>query len=113
MGVEYYLANTREKTFYELGKGYWPSGREQYLDPKELMGLVQDKLGYWGDDDSTYHLEIYAEIRNFLFNAETEDILVLNDADDSCRLLEDKNGRWYYEQGYQGEYKQIGSRYRV
>lgn len=118
MGIEYFIANRRNKTIFELGKGIWidimnatwenlptflyrESFREYCLnylqeDTWSRSGLTEEEKAEWHQAD----LRLIDNLFDFIDGADPEkDLLFANDCDDSlCDL---------WKEGY----LLIGSRY--
>lgn len=116
MGIDYSLANHKDKTAYELGKGSWSAflsdncktGHECLLYEDAIYEMIVEEVWDYLIDDPTenaeewrqYAKEIASEIFKFVNNVDPSQIILCNDCDDSDYMLKEKGYRW------------VGSRYR-
>lgn len=117
MGIEYTLANHKNKTCYELGKGSWYAlcdknrkGDACLLYEDSIYDVLINKV--WehiienpteGDSAESWQLyakEIAGEIFKFVDGVDPSQISLTNDCDDSSFELRERGYRW------------VGSRYR-
>jgi len=117
MGVEYTLANHKDKTAYELGKGSWyalcgnpkRTGDECLLYEDTIYDMILREIwdynisnpgpGETADTWREYAKKISKEIYKFVNDADPTEISLCNDSDDSNYELRKENYRW------------VGSRY--
>lgn len=109
MGTEYYLINSENKTFYELGKGGWAELSDDIdavTDAEYLADTILEEVFYRSGNASpttehiSYANEISKEIVEFCKCDDIKNIHLINDCTDCLTAIK-----------YLG-YKCIGSRYR-
>ncbi len=108
MGVDYFLIDKKNKTFFELGRGNWYNlGYD--LDCINDLGKLQECLldevfSYYGDVRGEFHFHVSEYLVNELHscfgNTPTHDLFVISDCSDSWRYIIQ-------------EYRCIGTRYEV
>jgi hypothetical protein len=113
MGIDYTLANNKNKTCLELGKGSWyalmdgKKGDACLLYPEEIYKVIVEEIWDYiiNDPESEYSFwidyakEVATKIFVFVDNADPNDISLCNDSDDSTFELRQQKYRW------------VGSRY--
>jgi len=121
MGVEYCLANHKDKTCFELGKGSWyalcqdrnRTGHECLLYEDTICEMITEEIwdhnirnaGTVGKEDTAESWKeaakrLAAQIFKFVNDADPTEISLVNDSDDSESDVRDKGYRW------------VGSRYK-
>ncbi len=113
MGVEYCLANHKDKTCFELGKGSWyalcqdrnRTGHECLLYEDTIYDMITEEI--WDHNISeaaeTWKKaaqELASALYKFVNDADPTEISLVNDSDDSESNLREKGYRW------------VGSRYK-
>ena len=96
MGIEYYIVNKENKTFYDLGKGgcwYYlmEEGDKSYLKDLELLEMYICEDIFNIDDPSKSEKEFFSVLALDLFNfakgANLENITVCSDNNDDCIVI--------------------------
>ncbi len=113
MGVEYTLANHKDKTCFELGKGSWyalcqdrnRTGHECLLYEDTIYEMITEEI--WDQNISEASetwkkaaQELAAALYKFVNDADPTEIGLVNDSDDSESFLREQGYRW------------VGSRYK-
>lgn len=112
MGLYHFLVNNKNKTIFELGKGFWfiaddfksKSELENYLYKDSCVEYIEKSLYDINNNiyDTTYYKFVADQIFDFIEGFDLEkDFSVANDADDSFFELRER------------QYIIIGSRYEV
>ncbi len=112
MGIEYYLINKKDKTFYDLGKGGWyelNNDTEAFQDLDYLINEILTECYYIddGDMDVKYLDEITDHVTNRVApdlyemckDTDPSDIWIVNDCGDEITIARTKG------------YRCIGTRY--
>jgi hypothetical protein len=116
MGLEYCLANHKDKTAFELGKGSWSAltnsdrkGHTCLLKEDAIYEMICEEVWEYyianpGANDPAggwlaYAREVARDIHKFVNNADPDQIEMCNDSDDTTLMLQEKGYRW------------VGSRY--
>lgn len=117
MSLEYTLANHKDKTCFELGRGSWYAlcqngnriGHECLLYEDTIYEMIIEEVwdynisnpenGETADNYRKYAAKIAAELYKFVNNTDPAEISLTNRSDDSTLDLKEKGYRW------------IGSRY--
>lgn len=111
MGIYYCLANHKDKTCYEVGKGSWYSlvsrdgkHNEELLYEEEIYDIIVKEIwdhyisdpgpGETADSWRQQAKKIAAEIYKFVNDADPSLITLANDSDDSKAELREKGYRW-------------------
>jgi len=107
MGVEYYLINKENKTFYALGKGGWyclKDDIEALTDLKYLELFIFEDVFSQDDEEDEEWMKYCKEIGAEIFEAakcnNIKNLVIVNDCGDDTTILRAL------------KYKCIGSRYR-
>jgi hypothetical protein len=118
MGVEYTLANHKDKICFELGKGSWyalcqdrnRTGHECLLYEDTIYEMITEEIWDYnisnpgnGERADTWKKaaeELAAELFKFVNDADPTEISLVNDSDDSESNVREKGYRW------------VGSRYK-
>ena len=102
MGIEYYLVNTKNKTFYDLSKGGW-SGLDLEActvnDPEYLAdNILNDVFMRYSDEtDEQWNKtidyvksRIVPDLLKFAENTNPKDLILINDCGDDTAILRAK-----------------------
>lgn len=108
MGVDYFLIDKKNKTFFELGRGNWHNlGYDLgcISDPGKLQEcLLEEVFSYYGQLNGEFHFHVSEYLVNELHscfgNTPTHDLFVISDCSDSWRHIIQ-------------EYRCIGTRYEI
>lgn len=107
MGVEYYIINKEDKTFYDLGKGGWYCLKDEIeaVTDQEYLGLFifEDVFGHDDEEDVDFRAycdEIAAEIFEMAKCNNIKNLTVIDDCGDDTIILRAL------------KYRCVGSRYR-
>jgi hypothetical protein len=93
MGIEYYLVNKENKTFYELGKHCYFDTLDYLWDPEYLEEYIYADVfeGYEKEDKKwpprEYCREIAQEICEFIKNCNPKNILFISDCCDDTLII--------------------------
>jgi hypothetical protein len=109
MGIDYFLIDKKNKTFFELGRGNWYNlGYDLGCinDPGKLQECLLDEVfSYYGDLRGEMHFLVSEYLVNELHSCfgsiPTHELFVISDCSDSYRHIR--------QEGYQC----IGTRYEV
>lgn len=108
MGIDYFLIDKRNKTFFELGRGNWHNlgyDLDCIKDPGKLQEcLLEEVFSYYGEVKGEFHFHVSEYLVNELHDCfkdtPSSELFVISDCSDSyARILQ--------------EYKCIGTRYEV
>jgi hypothetical protein len=103
MGVEYYLVNTKDKIFYDLGKGGWYDlnyDMEAFFDLEYLIEEILTEC-YDGDESKRDYVanRVAPDLYNICKGCTKSDIFIVHDCGDDLTFMRTKN------------YKCVGARY--
>lgn len=109
MGIDYFLIDKQNKTFFELGRGNWYNlgyDLDCVSDPGKLQEcLLNEVFTYYGDVRGEFHFHIseylVSELHACFGNTPTHDLFVISDCSDS------------YHHVRQEGYRCIGTRYEI
>jgi hypothetical protein len=100
MGIDYYLVNTNNKTFYYLGRGNWGDlsyEKDSLFDLEYLELFLKDDVELF--DENNYCNKIANELYAFADGANKDQIFISSDCNDNMIYV------------YAHKYKCVGSRY--
>ena len=109
MGIDYFLIDKQNKTFFELGRGNWHNlgyDLDCIKDPGKLQECLLDEVfSYYGEVKGEFHFHVSEylvnEIHNIFKDIPTHELFIISDCSDSYRNI--------LREGYHC----IGTRYEI
>lgn len=109
MGIDYFLVDKQNKTFFELGRGNWYNlgyDLDCISDPGKLQEcLLEEVFSYYGDVKGEFHFHVAEYLVNEIYecfgNTPTHELFIISDCSDSYRNIRREG------------YRCIGTRYEI